>query len=77
MTITVSTGGQSAIVEAKSPYEAVKKFLLGPSCPPKIGLISSCVSDELDDIYYVSNERVLRDLNLWKGGNQHVRRHRR
>ena len=64
MLITVSTGGLSRRVTADNPYEAVKVFILRYK-PKSMGYIASCRSKYLDDTYYVSTERVLKDLNLW------------
>ena len=68
MKITVSTGGHAAIVEAADPYEAVKQFFIQEKVK-SAGLVASCVSDELDDTYYVNTQRVLEELGMW-GGTQ-------
>jgi len=61
MRIQVTTGGLSRRVTASSPEEAVKVFLLKYQ-PRVTGVIASCVSRELDDIYYVHVPRVLAQL---------------
>lgn len=64
MRITVSTGGLSRRVTATDPYDAVKVFILKYK-PKSMGVLASCVSKELDDTYYVSTERALKELGMW------------
>lgn len=66
MKIKVSSGGLTRTVTATNPFDAVKVFIEKHQ-PKSLGFIASCEGKELDDTYYVSTERVLREMGKWKG----------